>query len=286
MSLSMINAVLKNSKATGTDRMVLIVLAHHVNEESDACFPSRETICREAGIKERNLIYCLKKLESLKEIEIERGLGRGNLTQYRLKLNREKVQPAASFNQEKGAKESMQSPAPLRNKRCNPASQKVQSVVEKGATDGSAYKEIELKETEKEPCTASPSATRRDDPFFERFKTAFEATYGCPYQYRQADFVQLASCKKQGGGWLTLDRWQTGVDHYFASEIGTHTLADLSARFGTFFRSTLDRYGKPKTTTVNGREVDAKTAANVSVIQQWIDEKTKQQEEARCTMIS
>lgn len=271
MSLSMINAVLKTSKATGTDRLVLMILAHHVNEESDTCFPSRETICKEAGIKERNLIYCLKKLESLKEIEVLRGSGRGNLTQYRLNFSQERVQRIAPFTEKKDAMESLQPSAPFEEKGCNPASERVQNSVIKGAKSGNAYKDIELKETEKEPCTVSPSAPRQDDPFFERFKSAYEVAYGCPYQHRKADFIQLANCKKQGGEWLTLDRWQTGVDHYFASEIGGHTLADLSSRFGAFFRSTLDRFGKPRTTTINGvANVDSRTAANVAVVESWI----------------
>jgi len=87
--------------------------------------------------------------------------------------------------------------------------------------------------------------SKPQDAFYSSFVTSYAQVYGCPYQNKRADFVQLAACRKKSGEWLTTDRWQTALVNYFASPLGAHTLADLSNRFGTFFRSALDRYGKP-----------------------------------------
>jgi hypothetical protein len=46
------------------------------------------------------------------------------------------------------------------------------------------------------------------------------------------------------GDWLTAERWLQAIGNYFSSELGTYTLADLAARFNTFFRAPIDRFGK------------------------------------------
>lgn len=134
MGFNSINLVLKHSKAKGSDRLVLLILAHHANDETGECFPSRQLISEESGIKERSLIYRLKALEALGEISISRGNGSGHLTKYKLNPAGERVQPVAPFQEEKG---------------CNIVSERVQYRVQKGATGCIAYKE-ELKGTEKE----------------------------------------------------------------------------------------------------------------------------------------
>lgn len=113
------------------------------------------------------------------------------------------------------------------------------------------------------------------DPYFEVFTERYSKEYGVAYLHKKADFVQLANCKRQVGP--TLTDWGTAVDHYFASEIGTHTLADISSRFGTFFRCALDRYGKPLT---NGNGSSAasmstpKTAGNIAAIEAFLADGT------------
>lgn len=100
-------------------------------------------------------------------------------------------------------------------------------------------------ETTTERIPTAPKSARQPDPFYAYFQQAYENSYHCPYQNKKADFVQLANWKKQQGEWATLEHWQQAVDHYFASDLGNHTLADLSTRVGAFFRAALDRYGKP-----------------------------------------
>ena len=133
MGLNAINSVLENSKATGSDRLVLMILAYHQNDNTSECFPSHEVLCREAGIKKRGLIYCLNRLEALGEIQIIRGLGKGNNSQYRITLDGQKVQ----------------SRAPLQvDQKVHHTVQKVHGVVSKGAWDGIAYKEEQKEQKE------------------------------------------------------------------------------------------------------------------------------------------
>jgi len=82
--------------------------------------------------------------------------------------------------------------------------------------------------------------------YYEYFAAQFEKSYGLPYQNKTADFVQLAKLFNGLGARLTLEVWKRGVDNYFHSELGIHTLADLSCRFVPFWRGPVDRYNKPK----------------------------------------
>lgn len=83
------------------------------------------------------------------------------------------------------------------------------------------------------------------------FQQKYQALYGMPYAHARKDFVQLAHLLKtcaavQPEPWaLTDERWRKGADNYFASALGQHTMADLCVRFAAFFRSPLDRFGKP-----------------------------------------
>lgn len=118
--------------------------------------------------------------------------------------------------------------------------------------------------------TSEVKPEKPKNPFCESFRLAYESAYSCPYQSKAADFVQLAACRKTGGEWLTPDRWQIAVGNYFASELGNHTLADLSARFGAFFRSRLDRFGKPMQAAGQLTQFTDKTRGNYAAAQAWL----------------
>lgn len=100
-------------------------------------------------------------------------------------------------------------------------------------------------EKPKKPKRKNPAV----EPWFGLFVERYEAKYGCPYQSAEKDFIQLRRMLEQGAKsgeqWLNEARWLKATDNYFASELGNHTLADLSARFGAFFRNVLDKYNKP-----------------------------------------
>ena len=149
----------------------MLVLAYHADEEEFIAYPGHDRLCAQTGMKERNLIYTLHKLEARGELRVKKGIGRGNLTGFQLLLphrkmqsdaviGKEKMQPDAPFSGEKDAEGCSDSD----EKRCNIAQEKVQSGVEKvqsaaekGAKSTCAYKEMENKNGKKENNTFSPS---------------------------------------------------------------------------------------------------------------------------------
>lgn len=180
MSWQATRSVLQFSKAIGSERLVLLVLAEHADKVSYECICGHATLCDEARMKERNLIYTLKKLETSGELVVTKGNGKGNLTRYKINLPRiekgtkdntqrvqriaplpaETLHPVAPFQaEEKGAEDCTLLPpkdaadctllaSEDESKGCNPSSQRVQSVgervqsvVTKGATGGNACKE-------------------------------------------------------------------------------------------------------------------------------------------------
>lgn len=89
---------------------------------------------------------------------------------------------------------------------------------------------------------------RQPDSLVEIFRNLIAEANGCPAQITTADFVAMANLRKTclANSWeLTEARFRQAAENYFRSEIGTHTLRDLCSRFSAFFRSPLDRYGKP-----------------------------------------
>jgi hypothetical protein len=61
------------------EKLVLVILANHVNHKTGMCFPSIRTIARQAGFKTDNAVYCnLRNLEILGHIT--RMSGGGNTT--------------------------------------------------------------------------------------------------------------------------------------------------------------------------------------------------------------
>lgn len=103
--------------------------------------------------------------------------------------------------------------------------------------------------------SADEKADQQKNPFFERFAAQYAAEYEGPYVSRQGDFVQLAElrrrCRAHDNWDLNApasdgkrDRYQQALDNYFASDMATRTFADFCARFSTFFKGALDRFGQ------------------------------------------
>lgn len=93
--------------------------------------------------------------------------------------------------------------------------------------------------------------------YADTFTAAYEQHYGLPYSITQADMVQLDQITNKGplAPRMTLDVFKRGVDHYFESELGVHTLKHLCSAFVPYWRQPLDRYGKPKQRTGGMRAV-------------------------------
>lgn len=120
VGLRAMDSVLQHSHATGTERLILLILARYAGDDYETyCGYTR--LSDEANISERNVVYTLKKLEASGEIKIERGSGRGMKTIYKINLPEvKKAQPAASIPESRQAKraafpgaDNQQPPAPF-----------------------------------------------------------------------------------------------------------------------------------------------------------------------------
>lgn len=86
MSHRAVRAVLQNSKATEGARLLLVVLAEHLNEQTRRCDPSVETLARECKTTTRSVQRRIRALVDLGELVITRGGGRCNCNSYVLPL--------------------------------------------------------------------------------------------------------------------------------------------------------------------------------------------------------
>lgn len=112
----------------------------------------------------------------------------------------------------------------------------------------SSSSSIILEDESSGPLPEKKKTRRKDDPLVAIFLQHFQRIAETPYLDKQGDYVQLAKLRSKcvGSEWeLTPERFTLAVEHYFASDLGQHTLADLCTRFSTFYKSSLDRFGKP-----------------------------------------
>jgi hypothetical protein len=80
--------VLKESKSRGTDRLVLLAIAHHVNELTGACYPGRERIAKLANCHPDSVRKSVSNLIGLGELEVELNGGPGRSKASRPNLYR------------------------------------------------------------------------------------------------------------------------------------------------------------------------------------------------------
>lgn len=79
------------------------------------------------------------------------------------------------------------------------------------------------------------------------FAEVHQKNLGAPYPFKRADFVKLADLRKAHHiqARASPEGWESAIENYFASPLGSYTLADLATRFPILKLSRLDRYGKP-----------------------------------------
>jgi len=82
MSCYAVRAVLDRSKAKGSARLLLVILAEHLNEKTRRCDPSIETLAREANTTPRTVARLLAELKVEREITIATGGGRKHCNAY------------------------------------------------------------------------------------------------------------------------------------------------------------------------------------------------------------
>lgn len=260
-----------------TEKLVLLALADHADHEGNNVRPGNDLLVAKTGLSQQTISAKIAKFVELGILEPTKdGRGRGVVREFSIEPERaerkqffiereeRKLQAARTYKKVESYKQGV----PSETKRYNLTEQKVQPDSEKVQFDAIAYKEHEPSiEPSIEP-SLPPSAHRPENEFYKLFTERYQQAYGCPYQNKPADFMKLAACRKQGGDWLTTDRWLIALGNYFASPLGTHTLADLSVRFGTFFRSALDRYGKPAVAVSTG--LSQKTQSNLAAAQAFL----------------
>lgn len=92
-------------------------------------------------------------------------------------------------------------------------------------------------------------AKRQRNLYFDLFAEKYEFHYRMPYGATSADFVQLDHLTNKAGKLserLTLEVWARGVQNYFASELGAHSLKHLCSSFVPYWKQPLDRFGRPR----------------------------------------
>lgn len=82
MSFQAIRAVLDRSEAKGSARLLLLILAEHLNQNTRRCDPSVATLARECKTSRRTIPRLLAHLKAAGEIEINAGGGRNHCNSY------------------------------------------------------------------------------------------------------------------------------------------------------------------------------------------------------------
>jgi hypothetical protein len=82
MSCHAVRAVLDRSEAKGSARLLLVILAEHLNQNTRRCDPSVATLARECKTSRRTIPRLLAQLKAAGEIEIHAGGGRNHCNSY------------------------------------------------------------------------------------------------------------------------------------------------------------------------------------------------------------
>lgn len=82
MSVQVMSWVLDYSETTLGTRLVLLSIANHASHDGDSAYPSIDTISRESRVSRRQVIRCIQAAESMGELKVNRGEGRGHSNLY------------------------------------------------------------------------------------------------------------------------------------------------------------------------------------------------------------
>ena len=94
MSFKHLELVIKHSKAKGSDKAIMLVLAYRADKETGECWPGLDRIAHDAGLDRRHVIRRLKVIASSGEILIQRQNhdvqtrgGKQAVNRYKLNVN-------------------------------------------------------------------------------------------------------------------------------------------------------------------------------------------------------
>lgn len=104
-ALDLLAAVRDYSRAPGSERLLLFVLASYITDDSATCACSMPDLARVMGVSDRQITNLVNAMCASGELGIVRGRGRGVLTRYTLacveKMRAEKVKPTSPFREKK-----------------------------------------------------------------------------------------------------------------------------------------------------------------------------------------
>ena len=75
MSVKVMSWVFEHSTSTGNERLVLLAIADHANDDQWSCWPSVPKLAAKACVSERTVQRALHALEERGELAIDRGAG-------------------------------------------------------------------------------------------------------------------------------------------------------------------------------------------------------------------
>jgi len=84
MSVACMSWVFAHSTAAGADRLLLLAIADHANDDGGDAWPSVPTLARKTGTSERTVQRGLSRLEAGGHLAVERCAGRGGTNRYRV----------------------------------------------------------------------------------------------------------------------------------------------------------------------------------------------------------
>jgi DNA-binding transcriptional regulator YhcF (GntR family) len=91
MSIEVMSWVWKKSKATGTDKFVLLAIADNAWDDGSNAWPSINTISRKTGLSTRTVQRCIQNLHDLGELNTIDRPGHSNL--YRVVMSEQDSKP-------------------------------------------------------------------------------------------------------------------------------------------------------------------------------------------------
>jgi hypothetical protein len=116
MSNSTLAQVRTSSQSKGSARLLLFVIASHVNPDTGWAWPSLETLAHEIALTRRRVIQLIHVLETLGELTIRRGQGRGHVNFYRVNVPAGKKVKSPTQKSEISDLEKVKCPSPERNR--------------------------------------------------------------------------------------------------------------------------------------------------------------------------
>lgn len=82
MGFKLMSAVFESASLGPTERLVMLALADHADEDTGRCYPSIARICQRTGLGERTVQGAIRKLRASGHLTIIPGGGRGNANLY------------------------------------------------------------------------------------------------------------------------------------------------------------------------------------------------------------